>query len=55
MGRLSKTIIGLPNEAEIKDEELKEIVKDYNKIIKNLTGTLYGDLQALEERISALE
>ncbi|MFO7865563.1 MAG: hypothetical protein R6V02_01960 [Candidatus Aminicenantes bacterium] len=55
MGRLPKSIIGLPNDADIENEELKEIVKNYNKIIQNLVNNLYGDLKDHEDRISDLE
>jgi len=55
MPRISPSIADLPNEADVKDEELKEIIRKYNIAFLKLVTTLYGDLKDHEERISDLE
>jgi len=52
--RTPKTII-LPNEANIKDDELREVIRKQNEAIRYLLSLLYGDLSDHEKRIQDLE
>ncbi|KUK98197.1 MAG: hypothetical protein XE08_0630 [Parcubacteria bacterium 32_520] len=55
MSRITINLPDLPIEANIKDEELRRIVKQYNMVLQRLMTDLYGDISELNERISALE
>jgi len=55
MPKISNVLPNLPNESDIKDEELREVVRKYNNALQKLMLTLYGDSKEFEERISALE
>ncbi len=55
MSRITINLPDLPIEANIKDEELKKVVKQYNMVLRRLMTDLYGDISELNERISELE
>jgi hypothetical protein len=55
MPRITMNLPDLPIESNIKDEELREVVKQYNMALHKLMTVLYGDIQDHEERITDLE
>ncbi len=55
MSRITINLPNLPIETNIKDEELRKVVKQYNMILQRLMTDLYGDISELNERINALE
>ncbi len=55
MPRMTSNIPDLPIEANIKDEELKKIVKQYNLSLQKLATILYGDISDLHNRIKEIE
>ena len=55
MPRITPSIPNLPNENNIKNEELKGIVRQYNLALQQLIITMYGDISDHEERIKDLE
>lgn len=52
---LTPKAIILPNEADIEDEELREIIRKQNEAIRYLVSLLYSDLSDFETRIYNLE
>lgn len=49
-----KSVI-LPNLGNIKDEELKKVLEEHNRVFSELVTAVYSDFSWLHERIYKLE